>query len=159
MTVRLARAEELPELMALFARAREFMRGTGNPRQWEDYPTEEIVLDDIARGECWVLESGGELAGVFALGFDRDEEYEQPEAGFSGGAYAALHRVASTGRVKGVFAAVMAFCRARADCLRADTHEDNRIMRRLLEKEGFRRCGTLQRFGERFLTYEWKAEK
>ncbi|MGM9619203.1 MAG: GNAT family N-acetyltransferase [Oscillospiraceae bacterium] len=159
MTIRQARAEELSEIMAVFAQAQAFMRDTGNPRQWEDYPTREIVLGDIARGECWVLETGGELAGVFALGYGRDEEYELPEAGFSEGPYATLHRVASSGRAKGVFAAALDFCRARTDCLRVDTHEDNHIMRRLLERAGFRRCGTLQRFGERFLTYEWKAEK
>ena len=36
--------ERLEEVMALYARAREFMRRTGNPDQWgQDYPGEELI--------------------------------------------------------------------------------------------------------------------
>ena len=160
MIVRKAAVEELPAIMDIFDRAKVFMRETGNPRQWRDYPTTEILLRDMERGECCVVVSEDGIEGVFVMSFGPEEEYEQPEAGFgSGGGYAALHRLASAGRRRGIFAAMLTYAQERAGRLLADTHEDNRIIQRLLEKNGFQRRGELVRQGERFPTYEWRRER
>lgn len=158
MIIRKAATQDFPVIMAIFARAKIFMRETGNPNQWQDYPTEEIVLQDIAREECFVMESENGIEGVFVMSFRADAEYEQPEAGFAPGQYATLHRLASAGREKGIFDAMLRFAQERADRLLGDTHADNRIIQSLLAKNGFRRRGELIRYGEHFPTYEWKRE-
>ena len=57
--------------------------------------------------------------------------------------YGVIHRVASDGRMPGVFRRCAAFCRARCANLRIDTHHDNHTMQRLIEGAGFRRCGVI----------------
>lgn len=156
MIVRMAKAEDLPQIMPLFDRAKAFMRANGNPKQWTDYPTEEILRWDIRRQECYVMESVDGIEGVFVMSFRVDEDYERPEAGFAPGEYASLHRLASAGRKKGIFSAMLTFAQERADRLLADTHADNRIIQTLLAKNGFQRRGELVRFGEHFPTYEWR---
>lgn len=152
MNIRQARIEELPALMAIFERARRFMRESGNPRQWRDYPPEELIRADIARGECYVMESADGIEGVFVMQAGPDAEYAPWDG--DGQSYLALHRLASAGRRKGIFRAMLDFAQARADRLMADTHEDNRIMQGLLTGGGFRRVGTMERFGQRFYVYE-----
>ncbi len=159
MTVRKATTQDLAAIMEIFARAKAFMRETGNPNQWRDYPTETIVLRDIEREECLVMESENGIEGVFVMSFGPDAEYELPEAGFAPGEYATLHRLASAGREKGIFAAMLRFAQERADRLLADTHADNRIIQTLLAKNGFQQRGELIRYGERFPTYEWRREE
>lgn len=156
MMIRNAKAEELDRLMPIFEGAKAFMRERGNPNQWQDYPPRELIAEDIARGECFVLEDEDGIQGVFVLSFRRDEEYELPEAGFGGGEYATIHRLASTGKRRGVFRQTLDYCTARADCFRVDTHVENRIIREKLAAYGFQEKGELYRYGERFLTYEWR---
>lgn len=158
MIIRKAQRQDLPVIMEIFERAKAFMRESGNPNQWQNYPTEEILLADVGREECFVMESENGIEGVFVMSFRPDTDYEQPEAGFAPGAYASLHRLASAGREKGIFAAMLRFAQERADRLLGDTHTDNRIIQSLLEKNGFQRRGEVVRYGEHFPTYEWRRE-
>jgi hypothetical protein len=56
MKIEKASIENLKELMPIFARARNFMAGTGNPNQWiNGYPTEALISEDIAKGTLFHL--------------------------------------------------------------------------------------------------------
>ena len=59
--------------------------------------------------------------------------------------YGTVHRLASAGKHKGVASAVLDWSMEHCQSLRADTHADNKIMQHLLEKNGFTRCGVIQR--------------
>ena len=64
--VRKARMSDLPQLLSVYARAREFMKETGNPDQWRDnYPPRETVVDDIEKEQLYVVFDGDTLLGVF----------------------------------------------------------------------------------------------
>ncbi len=69
--------------------------------------------------------------------------------------YSTLHRVASDGQVSGVFKAAMDFSLAQTPHIRIDTHEDNVVMRHLIEKNGFQRTGIIYcRDGSPRIAYE-----
>ena len=73
--------------------------------------------------------------------------------------YATIHRVASDGTHRGVFAEVMAFAMAMQPHLRIDTHAQNLPMQRQIERFGFRYCGVIQcRNGAR-MAFERVPEK
>ena len=57
--------------------------------------------------------------------------------------YGVIHRLASNGKTGGVARLCIAWCAARADNLRADTHADNLVMQRLLLANGFQPCGII----------------
>lgn len=147
MPIRAATAEDLPAILAVYEYARGFMARTGNPHQWGDgHPRRELVEEDIRRRESYVLtDEQGAVHGVFYFAPGPDPTYAVIRDGAWGddGPYGVIHRIAGDGQVKGVLAAAVAFCRARCAHLRMDTHHDNRVMQRALEKNGFVRRGII----------------
>jgi hypothetical protein len=71
MQIRLATREDLVSLTALVSRVVPLMRAQGN-LQWDDtYPNPEVFGSDIERGQLWVAEVDGRIAGVVAITGDR----------------------------------------------------------------------------------------
>lgn len=143
-TIRKATQQDLPEIREIYEMARQFMRKNGNHSQWGkgDEP-ESLIEEDIRQGNLYVLEEVGDIHAVFAFIIGEDPTYLKIEEGNwkSDAPYAAVHRVASDGTVKGVLGLVMDYCRAQMPHLRIDTHKDNKVMQHVLEKYGFVSCG------------------
>ena len=144
--IRAALPGDLPRIFVIYAAARAFMARTGNATQWGDaYPPEELVREDLRLGRLYVAEEGGEVQGVFAFLLGEDSTYQVIENGAwrSDAPYGALHRVASAGQVRGVFGQMVDYAWGVIPHLRIDTHENNAVMRHLVEKYGFLPCGTI----------------
>ena len=143
--IRCATMEEWDEICAIYARAREYMRQTGNPNQWNNTsPALSTLEEDIRLQQLYLLEDAGGIQAVFALIPGDDPTYGYIEGSWLNDApYAAIHRVASAGKRKGVLQECLDYCGAKHQNLRIDTHFDNKIMQHLLKKYGFHRCGTI----------------
>ena len=47
-----AQREDLPRILQIYACARNFMKETGNPNQWNDhFPPEDLLLADLQAGQ------------------------------------------------------------------------------------------------------------
>lgn len=146
--IRLARMEDLDRLMEIFDHARSFMKATGNPSQWiNGYPQREMIAGEIAANHCYVCckEEGGEVVGTFAFVPSPDPNYARIESGnwLNDASYYVIHRLASDGSCRGIGKACIEWCWEQCHSLRADTHHDNKIMQKLLENNGFVRCGII----------------
>lgn len=144
--VRPASIQDLSQILSVYDSAREFMRQNGNASQWAGgYPPEAMLRRDIAAQQLYVLEEDGGIHGVFALIEGADPTYSVIEGGswLSDAPYASIHRVASDGRIKGVFTQCLEFAKGLHRHLRVDTHADNHIMQRLILKNGFERRGII----------------
>lgn len=145
-TVRTAAPQDEARILEIYKIARETMKATGNPTQWGDtYPPDALIRADIQTGRCHVVCEGNAVIGVFALCEGRDPNYAAIENGawLSDAPYAALHRVAGDSAYHGVFRAMTAYAQTLGCDLRIDTHADNRIMQKLIERSGFTKCGTV----------------
>ena len=68
MKIRLSQTEDIPAIMAIYDVARQFMKAQGNPTQWDGgYPSAGLIEEDIAAGNSFVVEEGGQLAFCRAL--------------------------------------------------------------------------------------------
>lgn len=146
MIIRKAQPSELGTLMEIYAGARSFMAETGNPDQWKDfYPTEEKIREDVERQACYVCVQGEEIEGVFSFLPGPDPTYQRIEGGqwLNDEPYAVVHRLAGCGQARGVADCCLDWAFARCQNLRIDTHRDNRVMRHILEKNGFVPCGII----------------
>ena len=145
MEIRKAAAEDLTQILAVYEYARNFMAQNGNPNQWrKGYPWPDMLQEDIDTGRLYVVTQAGEICGVFAFIPGVDPTYGYIEGRWhSDTPYAAVHRVASNGKAKGIMAACIEYCAARCSHLRMDTYKDNHIMQRALEKQGFAYCGII----------------
>jgi RimJ/RimL family protein N-acetyltransferase len=143
--IRKANMEDLPQILPVYERARKFMAETGNGGQWgKTNPPVSLLEEDIAEQRLYVLDNGGHICAAFALLFGAEPTYQKIDgAWLDESPYATIHRGASDGTVHGVMARVFAFCEERSPHLRVDTHEKNLVMRHLIEKAGFRRCGII----------------
>ncbi len=160
-SVRKASWADFSEILRIYAYAREFMAANGNPSQWgRTYPPRRQLEADIADGKLYMVENEGKIHGVFYFAIEEDPAYRMIYEGdwISNTSYGTIHRVASDGS-GGIFSACLSFCRECCGHIRIDTHRDNLVMQHLLEKAGFRHCGTIYiADGTDRLAYEWLLE-
>ena len=149
MDIRLTTYDDLPTVMGIYAKARAFMAAHGNPRQWgaRNWPPEEVVRADIAQGKGHVCVHDGTVVGAFFfdVGPDVEPTYRTLEGGRwqHEGSYGVVHRLASSGEVRGVGSACVRWACGQCAHLRIDTHPDNVVMQGMLEKLGFERRGII----------------
>lgn len=143
--IRLAKYDDLPEIMLIYEGARRFMKRSGNPNQWiNGYPLEEIIRSDIDNSNFYIEEFEGVVTGCFAFIIGQEPTYLHIEGQWiDERPYGTIHRLASSGIMGGVADRCFAFCQTLLPSLRADTHEDNIVMQRLLLRNGFRYCGII----------------
>ena len=100
--------------------------------------------------------------GVFVLIDGLEPTYQYIEDGnwLNDEPYITLHRIASDGKIHGVFKSAIDYCKSICVNIRIDTHNNNKIMQKQIEKNGFERCGTIYvKDGSPRIAYQWMIEK
>lgn len=156
--IRHATMDDFEALWAVYLEARKFMRETGNPNQWGDFnPTRPMLEKDIANQQLYVVIRQGEICGVFFFDFGPDPWYAVIENGnwISDTAYGVIHRIAAKTEERGIFKECLDFVLSKISHIRIDTHADNKVMQHVLDKNGFKHCGTVYMDnGEPRIAYE-----
>ena len=147
MKIRKAKTEEIDMIMSVFDAARQFMRKTGNDRQWIDgYPSKEMILGNIRDGGLYVcLSDDDRIAGAFYFKVEADKTYAKIYDGewLNDKPYGVVHRIASNGIRKGIGDACLQWCFEQCGNVRVDTHRDNTVMQNILTRNGYRQCGII----------------
>lgn len=159
MTIRKATLTDIPQMREIFAIARKFMAETGNPNQWAaSYPSVEQLTADIESGDSYVCTEEGRIVATFVLRGGDDPTYAVIYDGAwkNHHPYATIHRIASNGEVKGIFALAMEYALQRYSTIRIDTHRDNKVMQHAVLKYGFEYCGIIHCWnGDERLAYQY----
>ena len=138
---------DFPAVLRIFGAARTFMAENGNPTQWGGaYPGLEELIGDHAASAAYVIERDGVIRGYCALYPGPEENYQIIQDGSwpDDLPYVTIHRLASDGAVRGVFAEVLDFCALLPfPRIRIDTHKNNAVMAGLLRRFDFCRCGII----------------
>ncbi len=144
--VRKAQLSDWDDLMEIYAAARSFMKQAGNPTQWGDsFPPEELIRSDLRLGQNYVCLVDGRVQAVFAMIPGEDPTYQEIQGAWLNDLpYCAVHRVASRGEVRGLASVILQWCLDQCGNVRIDTHDDNLPMQRVLEKNGFVKCGRIR---------------
>ena len=145
MNIRHAAHADLPALMELFAGARRFMAENGNPDQWwGGYPPGEMLEADIRAEQLYVCEEDGEIHAAFVLAIGDDPTYQVIEGAWKDDRpYGTLHRIASSGKKRGMVDVIVNWAFEKTGNLRGDTHELNLPMQKAFERNGFESCGII----------------
>ena len=120
-----------------------------------------LIRRDIAQNACKVIYDEMGIHGVFALFSDPDPTYAKIDNGrwLNDEPYLTIHRMAGDGQVHGLFSLAADYCKGLSRNIRIDTHADNRVMQRCIEKNDFRKCGTISvRDGSPRLAYQWSEQ-
>lgn len=145
MYIRKATENDFDRIMEIYALARDFMRRHNNPTQWADgRPFPEDIRDDIAAGLSFVCVCDEKVVGVMRYSVGDDSTYKTIDGKWlSDSPYAVVHRIASSGEVKGTGELMLRWALEQFPHMRIDTHEDNYVMKNLLEKLGMTYCGVI----------------
>ena len=159
--IRMAKEADIPHILAIYDSARAFMHTHGNPTQWAgNYPALADIQKDLATNSLYVsCGEDGTVHGVFALVTTGDPNYAAIYDGawLSDRPYAAIHRIASDGKERGLFRQAVAFVRKNHDHIRIDTHKDNLPMQNAILREGFSYRGIIHiADGSPRNAYEWE---
>ena len=73
---------DLPQILKIYAHARERMRESGNPAQWgSDYPPQGMLEEDIDSNRLFLYVVNGQIEAVFAFILGEDPTYAVLEDG------------------------------------------------------------------------------
>lgn len=158
LTIRKSSYDDLPRLQEIFAKARRFMAENGNPTQWDDnYPSQDMIEEDLSFQDSYVCVYDGRIVATFVLREGDDPTYAviYDGAWIDDTPYATIHRIASSGEVRGIFRRVIEFALARYQSVRIDTHRNNIVMQTAINHAGFKYCGIIHCFnGDERLAYQ-----
>ena len=142
MNIRLANTSDTNRIFEIYEYARAYMKAHSNPNQWgDDRPEKSVTKDDIKNQRCYVMEDEGHIFAcfVFTIGFEKEYEAKFP----SKDKYGVIHRVASDGSKRGIVERIVDFAKGKVNLLRIDTHEDNKTMQKVIERQNFKRLGII----------------
>ena len=167
MQVRIAIAEDIPQIMQLINAVVPLMIATGN-FQWDsNYPDAKVFAKDISLNQLWVAEDNNNIAGVAAITTEQDAEYA--DVGWDINELAVVvHRLAVNPKYQGRGVAAQLMLQAEVvaagmgtSILRIDTNKANKATQRLFPKLGYVFSGEIGlafRPGLRFLCYEKRLD-
>ncbi len=165
--------DDVDKILEIIEKAKLELKKLGL-NQWQNgYPNKKIIENDVKLGISYVLEDTEKsenfikIIGTIVLSPEKETSYSKIEGKWiTDDDYMVIHRLAVDTDVKnkGIATKILEF--AEKVCiekkilsLKADTHENNEPMKKLLAKNGFRYCGViylddgLER-GEKRIAYE-----
>lgn len=152
MKIQKTKIEDIPAVLEIYQDARSYFKENSIPQWQGDYPNEMDIRKDIEEGGSYIAVDQETAVGTCFISLQADHNYDYIENGhwLNDNRYGVLHRTAVHSSCKGrgiadLFVDEAAELARQAGIydLRADTHEKNRSMRRMLEKNGFKACGII----------------
>ena len=153
LSYRAATEADLPDILRIVEEARASLRELGADQWQGPYPAAEHFRFDLARGECFAVFHGAELAAFFTLSTRHEVSYDAITDGrwTEGLEACVLHRAAVAKAYRGSgLSAYLLRCveeQTRAfglRCVRTDTHRKNKPMQKLLRENGYRYRGNIE---------------
>lgn len=139
--------EDYSKALDIYDGARKFMKANGNPDQWgDDWPSKEIIKEDIENGISYAVTYNDELVAVFAFKVGIDVTYLKIWDGkwSNEDTYGTVHRLASSFKYKGIFPFVQSELENMFNInFRIDTHENNKPMINQVLRVGYKYTGKI----------------
>lgn len=147
LQIRLTQISDYDEVLLIYQKARDFMKETGNSNQWgTHWPPKELIKQDIKEKKSYVCVKDNKIVAVFYFNICEDETYNQIYSGKwidDVTEYGVVHRIASSGSVKGAGSFCMMWAYEQCKNIKIDTHKDNIPMQNMLKKLGYKYCGII----------------
>lgn len=162
-----AEDDDFNSVFSMVQSGREKLKREG-VNQWQGKdPTEETIMEDILEGHTFIFKDDGNIVGTAVLAEGKDPTYAAIDGAWrTDGEYLTIHRSVVTEKYAGkgmgrrMMNRIKLYAASRnVDSIRVDTHEDNQVMRRLIESSGFSYCGVITvADGTERAAYEWSLK-
>ncbi|QUB95954.1 GNAT family N-acetyltransferase [Leptotrichia sp. oral taxon 218] len=155
MNFRKSELKDVTRILEIIEMAKVELKRMGL-NQWQNgYPNIKSIENDIKKGISYVLEiqidGKNKIVATIALSPEKEAPYSKIDGKWiTCGDYTVIHRIAVDKDIKnqGIATKLLEFSqdvclKNNIFSLRADTHENNEPMKRILEKQGFEYCGVI----------------
>ncbi len=152
MEMRLAGKNELELSMDIINQAKAYLKAQGIDQWQTGYPNLDCIKRDIENKKGFLFLDDDEIIGYVCIDYDGEPSYNGLNGEWPSGSnpYVVAHRMAFAADARGKRLAYKAFrlienhAKDRGiTAFRADTDNDNEIMKHILAKVGFVYCGTI----------------
>lgn len=179
MNFRKSTYDDVDKILEIIEKAKAGLKKLGLDQWQNGYPDRQVIENDVKLGISYVLEdveksekelkseNSEKILGTIVLSPEKEVPYSKIEGKWiSDDDYMVIHRLAVDTYVKnkGIATKILEFSEKvclekKILSLKADTHEDNEPMKKLLEKNGFSYCGIIYLdkepdVGEKRIAYE-----
>lgn len=146
------KSDEENTAMRFINEAKEFLKSKGVDQWQKGYPDTNSIKEDIKKQIGYFLMENNIPLAYMCIDFDGEPAYDTLNGHWlsNTGSYGVLHRLAIGTAHRGRGLASVSFTLAEelmrehsVKSFRADTDENNEIMKHLLSKNGFVYCGTI----------------
>lgn len=135
-------------IKSILIQGRQAQRSFGFYQWGDDYPSEQVVENDVVVGNGYILDVDGAAAGYVAIA-DKDTEYERLDNIWHlHGLYAVFHRIAIADAYRGKGFSNRLFdlaerkvAKSGIKIIRVDTGIENIPMQHILSHRGYYNCG------------------
>lgn len=146
-----AKMKEINECYAILDSGREFQKAQGFVQWDEEYPTFNLVKEDIENKIGYVYKIDGFIAAYMAITFDIEPAYNEIDGAWrKDEKYCVIHRMAihekyrNKGLTTKIFKEVEKLCiEKNIYYMRIDTDFPNKRMQHVFIKNGYVECGTI----------------
>lgn len=168
MNFRKSTFDDVDRILEIIEKAKIELRKLGLDQWQNGYPNREVIENDVKNGISYVLEEISEkIVGTIVLSPKKEEPYSKIEGKWiTNDDYIVIHRLAVDSEIKnkGIATKILEF--SEKECIKnkilsikTDTHENNKPMKKFLEKNGFSYCGVIyldkeSDVGEKRIAYE-----
>lgn len=151
MQIRKSTKDDIKDILSVIDMAKKYLKSQ-NIDQWQNaYPNEEVILNDISLDNSYVVLIDNKVVATFFISFDIEPTYNYIDGNWlSDDVYSVIHRIAvdDTYKRNGVAKFILDFCadlsiKNNIHSIKIDTHSLNNAMRKFLEKNDFKECGTI----------------
>ena len=152
MEFRKANSNDVDRIMEIIKQAQDYLK-VKEIDQWQNnYPNNDVIKNDIDRGDGYVLLIDNEIAATVAVSFRGEKTYERIYDGkwITEKEYCVIHRIAVDNKYKGkklsgiIIAEIKKLCLEKnIKSIKVDTHDKNESMKKMLANNGFIYCGVI----------------
>lgn len=156
ITIQKTDEKDLDRIEELFTQAKQFLK-QHHINQWQTeiptgYPSRNEVKQDIQKDGAYSLMHGDKVIGYSFIQNIDDPTYHKIDNGkwLNEEPYVVIHRTCIDTSYKGKGLSSIFVIKAKEICadknlhsIRVDTHPDNIYMQKMLEKNGFIKCGII----------------
>lgn len=152
MKILKTKPEDIPAIMKIIENAKIFLKKEGVDQWQNNYPNKNTLKKDIKNNNSYLIKEGDKVIAAAAIIIADDPTYDYLEAGewLSSNKYAVIHRavVADAYKGQGIVSKIFNLSyqlalNKNAGSIRIDTHPDNKAMKKVIAKEGFKYCGVI----------------
>lgn len=147
MNITKGQRQDLSDIISIISECKELMKSQGIFQWDEDYPTIDIVENDIDDGNCYVMKDNNRSVAYVAIN-EEEEGLNRTVCSTNEGKSLAIHRlcVHPTFQGKGIAKTILKFIEEFSNknnyaCIRLDAYSENKNALKLYENFGYNKVG------------------